>query len=303
VIKLQGITVKNLTGTFIDTLKQIYPDREIRQILFILFDEYLGLTRREILLDPDRIIPDKVAGNFITTLEKLASGKPLQYILKKAWFGDLTLYVDERVLIPRPETEELCSLIIRDLKILKKAPLNILDIGTGSGCIAISLKRAFPDLHVTAMDNSAPSLKIAGINAQNCKTGISFLLDDILKPHSLKDPEQYDLMVSNPPYVTDSDKKKMHRNVIDHEPATALFVSEEDPLFFYNAIIRYTHQKLKPGGKLYLEINERFGHETSVLLKHSGFEFVEVIPDLNGKDRFVTAALKSRKSLRSKQRL
>lgn len=300
-MNLHGITVKNLTGKYIDTLKEIYPDREIRQILFILFGEFLGLTRGEVLLDPDRIIPDKVAGDFLTTLGKLASGNPLQYILKKAWFGDINLYVDEQVLIPRPETEELCCLIIRDLKKIKQVPLSVLDIGTGSGCIAISLKRAFPDLQVTAMDISEPALKIAGFNAKNCNTGISFLLDDILNPQSLTDPGQYDLMVSNPPYVTDSDKKMMHPNVIDHEPALALFVSDADPLLFYDAIIRYAILKLKPEGRLYLEINERFGNETSVLLEQSGFEFVEVIPDLNGKDRFVTAALKSLKVRRTKQ--
>lgn len=285
------MTVKNLTKLYLDSLNQDYPCREIRSALVILFREYMNWNRGEIHLNPDFIIPPNIRDKFLETLRQLKLGIPLQYILNKAWFGNFTLYVDDHVLIPRPETEELCKLIISQIRQMKIIPSSILDIGTGSGCIALELKRAFPDAIVTAMDHSLPALNIASLNSRMCNAELALLRDDILNPESVNDPRQYDVIVSNPPYVTESEKKVMNRNVTEHEPPSALFVPDNDPLIYYVAICRYAVKKIKKTGRLYLEINERFGNETAALLMKFGFGTIEVSADMNGKDRFVSAVL------------
>src|SRR5688572_8583660 len=220
-------------------------------------------------------------------VKDLKAHKPIQYILGSTEFYGCRIKVNESVLIPRPETEELVDWIKTGLK--GREPKTILDIGTGSGCIAIALKKIFPQSRVTAMDISEKALEVAAENAQRNNARIDFVLRDILSSPSSAPP--FDLIVSNPPYITLSEKAAMNKNVVEYEPHLALFVSEEDALVFYRAIADLARSILVTGGKLYFEINERMGPAVKKLLGEMDFLNVEVKKDLSGKDRMVRAEI------------
>lgn len=225
-----------------------------------------------------------------TYLQRLLDYEPVQYITGETEFYGLRFKVNKHVLIPRPETEELVDLILKDLKSMdnSNSKISILDIGTGSGCIAISLKKNLASSIVYGLDISSQALNVANENAEINNVNIDFICDSILDPKDvLMDSLVLDLIVSNPPYIRKMEAALMHNNVLQHEPHLALFVDDEDALLFYRHITNYASQHLKPQGKLYFEINEAKGQELKKLLLNNGFINVEIIKDFSGKDRIV----------------
>ena len=219
---------------------------------------------------------------------KLTAGEPIQYIIGVAWFNGRPLRVDRNVLIPRPETEELCGIIRNDIKDVASGQFSILDIGTGSGCIAIDLKSSFPASRMTTVDISESALSVAKENSEKYGLEIEFRHLDILNP-AWSQLGSFDIIISNPPYVLEREKRNMHSNVLDFEPASALFVPDEDPLVFYDAIVKFSATHLNNSGRLYFEINEKFGDELCNLLATNGFINVSLLNDINEKPRFIRA--------------
>ncbi len=222
-------------------------------------------------------------------LNLLSQGVPVQYVTGVQWFGGQIYKVNPNVLIPRPETEELVCLIADQIKLMDR-PLSLLDIGTGSGCIPISLKLKFPDISAFATDISGGALKVARFNAQNLNADVTFVEDDILNPKYIP-LQKLDLFISNPPYIPYSESGKLDNHVVSHEPHTALFVPDLDPLIFYTAVINYSLKHLISGGYLYFEIHQDFGIEVVNLPQMSNFTNVQLIKDVSGNERFVTAVL------------
>ncbi|QED36379.1 peptide chain release factor N(5)-glutamine methyltransferase [Antarcticibacterium arcticum] len=255
---------------FQDRLIKEYPIEEINSFFHLLTEAFLGLSRLDLALDPAREIPATHKRKFEDAMERLSHHEPIQYIIGKTEFFGLPFIVDPNVLIPRPETEELVSWILEDVKKREKKEISILDIGTGSGCIAISLARNLPAATVTAIDVSAAAIEIAKTNAQLNNVAVNFLHQDILTCTNL--PHDYDVIVSNPPYVRELEKQEMQRNVLENEPHLALYVKDEDPLIFYRKITKLARSALLPGGVLYFEINQYLGQETKELLNNEGFK-------------------------------
>ncbi len=222
--------------------------------------------------------------NIIAELNK---NKPVQYVLGESYFYNMQLYVNENVLIPRPETEELIDYIVQHKNIsLQQENSNILDIGTGSGCIAIALKKVWQQANVVAIDLKIEALEVAKRNAQSQKVFIDFRVEDILSPQN--DAFIYDLIISNPPYITEAEKEEMHQNVLQYEPHTALFVSNGDPLQFYKAILQKAKTNLIVGGYVFLELNHLYAAATQTLFQKNNFQ-TEIIKDMQGKMRFLQA--------------
>lgn len=260
----------------------LYEDTERASIALLILEYFFEITNTQILLDTPLNQPDEELLNDLKScIRAVNNHEPIQYILGETEFYGLAFYVNSNVLIPRPETEELVDLIIKDQP---KSGANILDIGTGSGCIAISLAHSL-DAKVSAFDVSEKALEVAKDNALENEVDIEFIKEDILNPK--ENMEKYDIIVSNPPYVTLSEKALMKDNVLKNEPHLALFVEDDNPLIFYKAISEYALTHLNKGGKLYFEINEQFGYETLELALKLGFSSGEVIKDLAEKDRIV----------------
>ncbi|MCH7410278.1 peptide chain release factor N(5)-glutamine methyltransferase [Belliella sp. DSM 111904] len=278
------ISLKQLFQNYAEKLNSIYDKQEAESLSMWLLEDSLDINRQDILLDKTlEKIPPSLEANLSNLLEK----KPIQYILGKAPFYGRTFEVNESVLIPRNETEELVHLIIKDNK---KLNLRILDIGTGSGCIPISLNLEIPSSQLFAIDISEDALKVAKRNAESLGASVAFFQVDILNEEI--PVVGLDIIVSNPPYVCESEKTLMHENVLNHEPHLALFVDDDDPLIFYNVIAQKAKSCLKNGGKLYFEINEALGGDVLALLVGMGYGEVIVLRDLNGKNRMVRAVLR-----------
>jgi len=274
---------------YAEALKDLYEENEARALARVVFDEILGISPSRLLAEPARLLTESEILAVHFAFKDLLKGKPIQYVTGKAYFRGFELHVEPGVLIPRPETEELAGLVIEDFK--KSQGVRILDIGTGSGCIAISLALELNKPIVYAIDIHEQPLSIASQNAQKHNASITFLKNDILDPnawHAL--PRPLDVIVSNPPYITESEKHSMHKNVTGFEPYEALFVPDNDPLVFYRAIARAAQLILNSGGKLYFEINGKWGNETAHLLEKAGFCNISVIKDFRGKERFVVAS-------------
>ena len=287
------ISVGSILKIFQEELKNDYDEKEIRKFLYMLFDEWKGWNRANILLNHEELFSGEEVTRFYLALEDLKRHKPIQYIIGMAYFHEMKLVVTPDVLIPRPETEELVDIIVKENADNKHEEFSVLDIGTGSGCIAISIKKNFPDALVSAIDNSLNALQLARKNAEWNGCDIRFFHHDIFqKAEQFVFPE-YDIIISNPPYISESEKKEMHKNVLDYEPYDALFVPDNDPLIYYRAIADFALVHLSRSGLLYLEINERFGPEIKTLLLIKEFDKVELIKDINGKDRFIRAELNS----------
>lgn len=276
-------TIKDIREHLIKELRDIYPENEINAITNLIFKTLFGMDRLHIHINADSIMPSDSRNRFIEIARELKTGKPIQYILGETFFYGCTIKVNNATLIPRPETEELVDLILKENRDFKG---KITDVGTGSGCIAISLKKNLSSAEVTGLDISENALEVARSNALLNEAAVSFIRCDILHIDQAKVPF-CDIIVSNPPYVTESEKQHMRRNVLDFEPHKALFVPESDPLVFYRAIINYSEKTLTPGGKIYLEINEAKGNDVLQLLDLAGFNEIKIITDLNGKNRFV----------------
>jgi release factor glutamine methyltransferase len=270
-------------------LGNLYDAIEMNSMVNIIIEEVTGWDAlHQNIHKNDALEPSQIE-QLDHYVEQLLTGKPLQYIIQKAWFLGKAYFVNEAVLIPRPETEELVEWIIEYAQIINK-PLSILDIGTGSGCIPISLKLAIPNAHITAIDISKEALAIAEQNAANYHTEIEWIAQDILQTKQLKD--RYDIMVSNPPYIPLREKVAMQKQVADHEPEIALFVPDQFPLIFYSKIAHIGKSALKPNGQLFFEIHYDQGEAIIALLNEMGYH-AELRQDIFGKDRMVRASLKS----------
>ena len=292
--------LKSLKTYFNDALLGYYPETEINSFFFILAESIIGLKRIDVTLKYEALIKSETYDKFQMAVERLQRYEPIQYIIGDTEFYGLNFKVDTSVLIPRPETEELISWILEDVKAreLNSKPLNILDIGTGSGCIAISLARHLPKAKVFAVDVSKAALKIAKANALYNKVDVEFIEGDILKLNSnsffslVKDApkgnnERFDIIVSNPPYVRELEKDLMTDNVLKYEPHIALFVKDDDALLFYRKITQLSKQILSSTGQLYFEINEYLGEDTQLLMKKEGFEHIKLKQDIFEKDRMI----------------
>ncbi len=281
-------SVQNLFNGTLLRLKAIYHDNEARAMADRLFEHYFNLTPAQRVISHARNANITECTEFEESIVNLLNNVPLQYVLGKAFFMDLELDVNPSVLIPRPETEELISLILQDKHSEKlQAGFNILDIGTGSGCIAIALKHYLPESVVSAIDISDAALGIAQANAVKNKATVTFIQADILNSSSLDSFSEFDLIVSNPPYVTHGEKQFMQSNVLDYEPHIALFVPDDDPLIFYRSIIKFSLTHLSPEGSLWFEINEMFGEALRDIALGQGFAEVNIIFDIRGKSRFL----------------
>lgn len=275
-----------LHNLFHSELNALYPKTEIDAFFNILTEHQLGLTRVDRALQPAIEVIHKDLAFFENSIELLKKEYPVQYITGKTEFFSLPFDVNKNVLIPRPETEELVQWILDDFQ--DKKNISILDIGTGSGCIAIALAKNSKDTLVTAIDFSETALEIAKKNASNNQVEIDFVQTDILNTDSL--PNQYDIIVSNPPYVRNLEKQEIKKNVLDFEPHSALFVEDDNALIFYKKIALLAKEYLKPEGKLYFEINQYLGKETLTMLKELGFTKNELQKDIFGNDRMTKSS-------------
>lgn len=285
------MNLKTLRIGFKNFLGHLYPSGEIESFFSILSEKYLKLSRIDIALYPDREISIKEAAEFQNALIRLKENEPIQYIVGETEFSGLPFKVNKHTLIPRPETEELVQWIVDDFQKdeKKRNEFKILDIGTGSGCIAISLAKHLADAEVSAIDISEEALQLATENAELNGVKVNFICNDILTTKAL--PYKYDLIVSNPPYVRELEKSKMMPNVVNFEPDIALFVKDDDALLFYRAIARLALHHLKLSGKLYFEINEYLGEELFQLLSEEGFKGIQLKKDIYGKDRMLKCEL------------
>ena len=267
-----------------NALSPLYDPREVESMTRVIMEDVLQWRPVDIVMRDSDQLPDFFPSRLDDIIARLQRHEPLQYILGKARFHGHNFTVTPAVLIPRPETEQLVDMIIDQNT---GSDLDVLDIGTGSGCIAISLARALKFAQVTATDVSTSALAVAQHNAQALGTRVRFVEHDILT--SRAPIEAWDIIVSNPPYITMSEKNSMDRNVLDYEPAGALFVPDADPMLYYRAIAAYASQALKNGGRLYLEINRAMASLTTSTLHQAGLSNIQLYNDFNGNNRFVTA--------------
>lgn len=272
----------NLTN-FKEILSPLYDGAEARNLYYMVLTELLDCDMTTLLLHGDRLMTAEKVERFDEITQKLREGQPVQHILGYAIFHGNRFFVNSNVLVPRPETEELVDWILQD----ETRPTTLLDIGTGSGCIAISLKKELKETTVFAMDVSEKAIETAKKNAQENHTEIIFIHDDILNPNFFDDNWNVSLIVSNPPYIRTEEKKSMHKNVLEHDPHLALFVPDEDPLMFYREIARFGQKHLEKGGCIYFEINEALAEETCHELEKFGYQNIVVKKDGNGKNRMI----------------
>jgi release factor glutamine methyltransferase len=272
-------------------LLSIYDNREAALIADWIIEEITNWTKSQQLIYHDHHLNQEQEQLYFQFKKELLQGKPVQYVLGKSWFKGKTFKVNEHVLIPRPETEELVVEIIgyhKQLPERTNSPFKALDIGTGSGCIAISLQLEFPHWEVWAIDKSTTALATAKENADQLNAIIHFKETDILSDLYINHLPAFNLIVSNPPYIPHTDKKEMTAQVLDHEPHLALFVTNQDPLEFYKAILAFSEHHLIRGGTLWFETHMDYAHEVAALMKTEDYEEVIVRKDLQGKDRIVS---------------
>lgn len=278
--------IKELQNNLKQILASHFSTIEVQVLVNVLLKYRTGYDNVAVNLYPKTEIDENIFSLLKKDISQLLEDYPIQYIVNNAHFYGEDFYVDDNVLIPRPETEELVQWVLSNMDTSK----NILDICTGSACIAIVLKKKSPQSDVFALDISAQALAVAKRNAQQHQVDINFFQKDILDTNNLEfENHTFDIMISNPPYVTNSEKAMMHRRVLNYEPKLALFVSDNQPLLFYNAIANFAQYRLKLGGYLYLEINERMGEEVQALLRNYGFDNIELKKDFNNKDRMIKA--------------
>lgn len=296
-------SLKEFRSYFKNRLSGVFEKEEVLSFFYLLAEEYLNLKKWQIPLQTEKQLSEMEIRQFIAAINRLEKEEPIQYIIGHTEFYGLPFRVNPSVLIPRPETEELVEWVLKPpltprhlagerqnippLGGLRGA--SILDIGTGSGCIAVSLAKNLPDSEISALDISKEALQTAKQNAEINKVKITFLEKDILQAADLG--RQYDVIVSNPPYIKDCEKQLMKNNVLKNEPHSALFVPDNDALLFYRKIAKLASTHLKPGGQLFFEINEAHGSDVANLLKQTGFQNVELKKDIFGKDRMVCGSL------------
>lgn len=280
--------LKDYRSQFIQELTAIFDEKEIESFFYITLEAFHQLKRVDLVLNPHFELDTVQLLQWETVLSQLKEHKPIQYILGETEFFGLPFYVNENTLIPRPETEELVDWILSNNQTTKLTnPFNILDIGTGSGCIAISLAKNLPNATVYAIDVSEKALAIAQKNAERNEVDVVFLHRNILEMENLE--EQFDIIVSNPPYVRNLEKEEIHKNVLDYEPHLALFVEDDDALVFYRKITELAVKNLSKNGQLYFEINQYLGAGMLSLLQKYNFKNIELRQDIYGNDRMTFA--------------
>ena len=285
------MTLEEFRLFFTNVLKEKYPKTEIAAFFFLLLENKLNLQRIDTVLKPDFIIDDTILSELKSTVKRLQKEEPIQYILGETEFYGLPFIVNKNTLIPRPETEELVEWILLEIAKIQGCitpTLSVLDIGTGTGCIPISLAKNLTDVKITAIDISSEALKVAKQNATLNNVEITFLEMDILKTHQLE--KQYDIIVSNPPYVRELEKAEIKNNVLQNEPHLALFVEDHTPLIFYAKIADLAKQCLTKEGILFFEINQYLGKETIEMLEQKGFKNIALKKDVFGNDRMIQAS-------------
>lgn len=270
-----------------EKLSSIYPVHEAQQMVYLLLEDFFGFTRINLAMKPDLRLSESEMLELHFAVKDLLKHKPLQYVSGKAWFYGRVFSVNEQVLIPRHETELLVEEVLAFLKERKQK--KVLDLGTGSGCIAVSIALEDKAADLTAVDISQKAIEMAAHNADALGAHVHFIEGSIFNRQLFHRDTRFDVIASNPPYVTDSEKSEMRNNVIEWEPHAALFVPDEDPLLFYKEIAVLAQQHLVSGGLLALEINERFGQELADLLQESGFSKVQLQQDIHKKDRLLSA--------------
>jgi len=295
-MKVASNLVKDIRKYYCDQLCSIYDKDEANTMILILFEHYFNIDRVKMALEPDIRLSESEMLKIHFAVKDLLKNKPIQYIIGETEFCELKFKVNESVLIPRPETSEMVYKIVnkttgqQDNEFYSsrnaESRLSILDIGTGSGCIAISLAKLFPEAQVYALDISEDALKVARENSINNKVNITFIQDDILSLNNYIE-NKFDIIVSNPPYVRELEKAEMRDNVLKWEPDKALFVSNEDPLIFYRKILEFAKSHLKEDGEIWFEINEYLGKEMTELCKECGFSNVKIHKDFRGKERIM----------------
>ena len=291
--------LKQYKTHFFDSLKNIQDEQEIESFFFILTEYFHNLKRVDVALNPNFEISDAAIEKWNAILAQLQQEKPIQYITGEAWFYGLQFEVNENTLIPRPETEELVEWILNSPIIKHPSPINVLDIGTGTGCIPISLKTNLPQANVSAIDVSEKALEVAKRNATSNKVEINFIQANILEVEDLSQlpspiihhPSSYNIIVSNPPYVRNLEKQEIKKNVLDYEPHLALFVEDADALLFYRKIAQLALKNLSPNGLLFFEINQYLGKETVELLENISFKNIELKKDIYGNDRMIKCSI------------
>ena len=283
--------LKELIERGVETISALYPEEEAKEMVYAFLEHHIGTKKYTHIVEPGYEVPEEKSLQAVAAFDRMASGEPMQYVAGMAYFYGRQFRVTSDVLIPRPETELLCRSVLDRKTAYPKNP-KVLDLCTGSGCIAWTLALEMPGAEVTAVDISDGALAVA--SAQDFSEELSrtsafapkFIKADVLAGPSLS--QQYDILVSNPPYVMDKEKALMRTNVLDHEPHLALFVSDDDPLIFYRAIAQWAQALLKPDGFCVVEINEALGPETAQIYIDAGFGSVEIIRDLSDRDRFVS---------------
>lgn len=291
--------IKALKSHFFNSLKNIQDEQEIESFFFILTEYLHNFKRVDVALNPNFELSDAEVDKWNAILLDLLQEKPIQYITGEAWFYGLRFEVNENTLIPRPETEELVEWILNSPITQHPSPINILDIGTGSGCIPISLKANLPQANVSAIDVSEKALEVAKRNAELNKVEINFIQANILEVEDLSQlptsithhPSSYNIIVSNPPYVRNLEKQEIKKNVLDYEPHLALFVEDTDALLFYRKIAQLALKNLSPNGLLFFEINQYLGKETVELLESLGFKNIELKKDIYDNNRMIKCSI------------
>ncbi|MEO0037136.1 MAG: hypothetical protein RIQ59_347 [Bacteroidota bacterium] len=293
------MVLKTFKSKLLQELSFIYDEQEIESFFYLLLESYHGKRRIDLALNPEMEMDASQLVKWESALSELKNQKPIQYIIGQTEFYSLPFLVNENTLIPRPETEELVEWIVVESRKSEVESLKILDIGTGSGCIAISLAKNLPNAEVFAVDVSEKALAVAQKNAANNKVKVNFVNADILKINDLVDlstsnfqlPTHFDIIVSNPPYVRNLEKAEIKPNVLEFEPHLALFVEDTDALLFYRKIAELASKNLVQNGKLFFEINQYLGKETVELLEDLGFKSIELKKDIYGNDRMIQCAL------------
>ncbi len=298
--------LKEIKTIYHKELDALYAREEVASFFCIAIEHYLNLERFVLAMQPDKIISKEEEQPLFETLAQLKIQRPIQYIIGETRFMELDFIVNEGVLIPRPETEELVRWVIDDVRnvkcesrrrnaskettAIKNARVQILDIGTGSGCIAVSLAKNLPNTEVFALDVSEQALKVAQANALHNNVSVSFTTADILTLQELEG--SFDVIVSNPPYVRELEKKEIESNVLEHEPGLALFVPDDDPLLFYKKIVQFAEKNLNKKGSLFLEVNQYLGIETKALFETTIWTAIQLRKDMFGNDRMLMGTLK-----------
>lgn len=282
------MTIEQLTRTLRNRLSPLYGEGEARSMVNLIFHHLKGWSFTDLIINGGVEASPRILEKCDEILRRLLSHEPLQYILGEAYFYGMALEVNRATLVPRPETAELCDIIIDENK--NHTDLRVLDVGTGSGAIAIALARNLPYSQVTAIDISQEAVATAQRNSAKLKANVQIELQDIFtySPNG----ESFDIIVSNPPYIDESEKSAMERNVLDYEPHTALFVPDSNPLIYYSRILEVAQEALSQNGAIYFEINPRHAQELAMLCRHENFSDVEIVRDSHGKERFIKGRLK-----------